>query len=179
MPTYEVTLPLEEGKQTKYFAIRKEDIYNKTPNGGVMQLNLIEFAEGTKVTGRVANLEILFFMPPKSTIDFDISLDKESYSPGDKVKLSLSSEETGSLFTSVKVFDITGMLKVPQYKQSPSLPSMVFLEREQYQLEITPGEFQLSNEYVEHWFETEKSNGYFETKGEEYYNLYTSLLLGV
>ena len=125
-----MTIPLEEGKQTKYFAIRKEDIYNKTPNGGVMQLNLIEFAEGTKLNGRVANLEILFFMPPKSTIDFDISLDKESYSPGDKVKLSLTSEETGSLFTSVKVFDITGMLKVPQYKQSPSLPSMVFLERE-------------------------------------------------
>jgi hypothetical protein len=46
------------------------------------------------------------------------------------VKLSLSSLESGSLYTSIKVFDVTGMLKVPQYKQSPSLPSMVFLERE-------------------------------------------------
>ena len=49
-----------------------------------MQLNLVELVEGTKATRRGStNLEILFFMPPKSTIEFDISLDKESYSPGD------------------------------------------------------------------------------------------------
>ena len=56
---------------------------------------------------------------------------------------------------------------------------MVFLEREQFELNVKNSEFWYCNEYVEHLFETKESKGFFETKGDEYYLLYTDLLLGV
>jgi hypothetical protein len=49
-----------------------------------MQLNVMEKTDGQRMSYEsLYNLEILFFLPPKSTIDFEVSLDKESYSPGD------------------------------------------------------------------------------------------------
>ena len=112
-------------------------------------------------------------MPPQSIIDFDLQLDKEEYSPGDRVTLDISTKDNGTLFTSLKVIDVSSLLRIPQYKHSPSLASMVYLEREMYELNINPGSFFYSHEYVEHMFESTKSNPYFQRKGEEYYNLYT------
>jgi hypothetical protein len=85
----------------------------------------------------------------------------------------------GNIFASLKVIDVSTLLKVERHKHAPSLPSMVFLEREVYELNILNSEFWYSEEYVENMFETKGTKGFYERKGEEYYNLYTDLLLGV
>lgn len=86
-------------------------------------------------------MDIDFFLKPKETIDFDIKVDRATYIPGDIVSLELSTKATGNLFTSLKVFDVSSLLEIPQYKHHPSLPSMVFLEREQFELYLKKGEF--------------------------------------
>lgn len=53
------------------------------------------------------------------------------YSPGDRVSLKVSSSHMiGGTFASICVTDVSSLLKVPKYKHQPSLPSMVYLEKE-------------------------------------------------
>ena len=75
----------------------------------------------------------------------------------------------------MQVTDVSSLLKVPKYKHQPSLPSMVFLENE---IDQEIGEFLYSNEYIDHMFETKNSQGFLDSKGADYYSLYTDILLG-
>ena len=102
-----------------------------------------------RLSGENVDLERLIFVKPMKTIDFDISLDKDLYEPGDKVTLNISPYYKGEVYASVHVVDVSSFLKVPKYKHQPSLPSMVFLEKE---VEDCMGDFEYSDEYIDHIF---------------------------
>ena len=74
---YKNDLTLEDGAQLEYFSISVDQIYENTPNGGVMILKLSD-GKNEKV-----NLERLIYVKPKQTIDFKIATDKDAYEPGD------------------------------------------------------------------------------------------------
>jgi hypothetical protein len=129
-----------------------------------------------KLVGETVNLERLIYVKPQSIIDFKISTDKAAYSPGDEVSLTISSEFPNPLYASIKITDVSSLLKVPRYKHQPSLPSMVFLEKE---ILDSPEEFLYSDEYIDYQFESKSSEGFLDRKTNDYYLLYTDILLGI
>jgi len=78
------------------------------------------------------NLERLIFVRPQETLDINIAFDKDLYEPNDKVGLKISSNAglDKNILASVKVTDVSSLLKIPKYKHQPTLPSMVFMEKE-------------------------------------------------
>lgn len=68
-----------------------------------------------------------------NNIKFKLSTDK-AYQPGDNVELNLNVAQDGrngeKFYASIVVTDTSSFLKVPKYKQAPSVPTMVYLEKE-------------------------------------------------
>ena len=96
------------------------------PNGGVLIF---------KIKDSIAkiNLERLIFLKPQSNINFEILSDSSTYSPGDRVEFDIRippSDEDEKFYASIVVTDTSSFLKVPKYKAMPSLPAMVYLEKE-------------------------------------------------
>ena len=65
----------------------------------------------------------------------DIITNEPDYQPGDPVKIKLNVdgrniESDEELFVSVHVTDLSAYYKVPKYKVGPSIPTMVYLEKE-------------------------------------------------
>jgi hypothetical protein len=69
-----------------------------------------------KLVGENVDLERLIYVKPQTTIDFSLSTDKDAYSPGDQVALTISSDFPEPLFASIKITDVSSLLKVPRYK---------------------------------------------------------------
>jgi len=107
----------------------------------------------TRNTMNSVNLERLIYLKPKLSPVVEIKTDKLGYRPGEKVKLSVSSNlpEAGSgvkYFASVKVTDLSSFLKVPSFKQMPNLINMVYLEKEVKHLNGAINEFNYWDEYL-------------------------------
>jgi len=130
---------------------------------------------------KTINLERLIFVKPQETLDISISFDKDLYEPNDKVAVEISSKAglDKNILTSVKVTDVSSLLKVPKYKHQPTLPSMVYLEKEALDQNQNIQEFLYSDDYVDFMFETADSQGFLERKSADYYLLYTDLMLGM
>lgn len=77
-------------------------------------------------------------------IKFKFSTGRTSFQPGDEVDLNLSVAMAGKdeqFYTSIVVTDTSSFLKVPKYKQAPSVPAMVYLEKELRQPDGQVNEF--------------------------------------
>ena len=78
----------------------------------------------------------MIFLKPSSHINFEISSDSSTYSPGDRVEFDVEVpsshdvDEDEKFYASIVVTDTSSFLKVPKYKAMPSLPTMVYLEKE-------------------------------------------------
>ena len=115
--------------------------------------------------------ERLIFLKPKNpALSFSITTDKEAYQPGDQVSISLqldntsptistSSSPSEKFLASLTVTDISSFLSIPSHKLQPSLPSMVYLEKEVMQLNGEVDEFQYSNEYLDGFFDVSQELG--------------------
>jgi len=87
---------------------------------------------------KLYSYERLIFLEPRSTLPFTISTDKEDYQPGDRVnvnvdfdpKLAESIGKDEKFYASITVTDTSSFLQIPKHKHMPSLPSMVYLEKE-------------------------------------------------
>lgn len=91
--------------------------------------------EPVKQTTPLVSLERLIFLKPKSRVPFTISTDKEEYQPGNEVKLEVQLDEAGEdaeekFYASITVTDVSSFLEVPKQKLMPSLPAMVYVEKE-------------------------------------------------
>lgn len=125
------------------------------------------------------DLERLIFLKPESHVSFAINSDSAAYSPGEKVELSVqipsslsSVDEDEKFYASIVVTDTSSFLKLPKYKQMPSLPAMVYLEKEIKQEQID--EFRYSDQYVDQFFDVTQNSK--DTKAQDV-NL--NLLLGI
>jgi hypothetical protein len=82
-------------------------------------------------------------------------------------------------FASVTVTDYSSYIEIPKFKHMPSLPTMIYLEKEVKQVNEGIDEFLYSHEYIDPYFVTEQ----FATKvsAEEQSNMDNKLehLLGV
>jgi len=84
------------------------------------------------------SFERLIFLEPRSTLPFTITTDKEDYQPGDKVNVNVNFDpelarfikKDEKFYASITVTDTSSFLQVPKHKHMPSLPSMVYLEKE-------------------------------------------------
>lgn len=84
-------------------------------------------------------------------------------------------ESDEELFASVTVTDVSSLLKVPSYKLQPSLPTMVYLEKEVKLVgedENIPDSLEYSNEFIDANFNLDATDN-----TDDYSNL--DLLLGV
>jgi len=105
--------------------------------------------------------ERLIFLRPKNTVPFSISTNKEEYLPGDQVNISVqldnstlaANDPDEKFFASLIVTDVSSFLEVPKHKLTPSLPSMVYLEKEVKQMNGEIDEFQYSSEYIDPFFD--------------------------
>ena len=127
------------------------------PNGGVLTLKISGNGTGGANSTKV-NLERLIFIKPKNSLPFTISTDKDEYSPGDKVNLEVKLDDKNTdsdekFFASITVTDLSSFLEVPKHKLMPSLPTMVYLEKEVKQMNGEIDEFQYSNEYLDASFD--------------------------
>jgi len=92
------------------------------------------------------NMEKLIFLKPKTKVPFIIQTDKDEYQPGDKVQLDVQLGETSAdseekFYASITVTDVSSFLEVPKEKHMPSLPAMVYLEKEVKQMNGEVDEF--------------------------------------
>jgi hypothetical protein len=84
------------------------------------------------------SFERLIFLQPKSTLPFTITTDKPDYQPGDKVNVNVNFDPSltefmgkdEKIYASITVTDTSSFLQVPSYKHMPSLPTMIYLEKE-------------------------------------------------
>ena len=92
-------------------------------------------------------------MRPSSDISLDITFNKPSYQPGDLVNMSLSLSDSApsneTFFASLTVTDISSYLSIPPDKLMPSLPSMIYLEKEIKNLNGELDEFPWSAEFLD------------------------------
>jgi len=58
-------------------------------------------------------------------------------------------------FASISVTDMSPFVKVPEAKHQPSLPAMVYLEKEVMTLNANVNEFKYSSEYIDHLFKSQ------------------------
>lgn len=135
---YEYAIELVDGAQLKYFSIDLKNIYEIVPNGGVMTLIVMEETDDIYNREFKINLERLIYVKPSQKIDFSLKTDKEAYAPGETIEINIEAPIVSDriIFTSIKVIDVSSFVKIPKYKHSPSLASMVYLEREVYELNI-------------------------------------------
>ena len=105
---------------------------------------------------------LIFVMPKKSYPEHAVSIetDSDEYSPGDLVDLQITInadqlenfDADEDIFAKVTVTDISSLLSVPSHKQQPSLPSMVYLEREVKLVGVdtsVPELLEYSNEFLD------------------------------
>lgn len=101
------------------------------------------------------NLERLIFLKPMNNIKFKLSTEK-AYQPGDNVELGINVAQDGrsgeKFYASIVVTDTSSFLKIPKYKQAPSVPTMIYLEKELKQPDGQVNEFQYSDEYIDSLF---------------------------
>ena len=140
-----------------------DEVHKSYANGGVLILKITDQVsqasdDPNEVNQkRTINLERLVFIKPKNTIDFDVFTDKEEYSPGDQVDIEVaipsSEDSTSQFYASVMVTDTSSFLKVPKFKQAPSVPAMIYLEKEVKQQDGAVNEFQHAQEYLDSTFD--------------------------
>jgi hypothetical protein len=65
-------------------------------------------------------------------------------------------DEDQRYFASVTVTDYSSYIEIPKYKHSPSLPTMIYLEKEVKQVNEKVDEFLYSHEYIDPYFVTEQ-----------------------
>lgn len=123
-------------------------------------------------------MERLIFLKPSKTIDFSIGTDEDSYEPGDKVGLTVTVNEEAAVnetfYASITVTDYSSFLEVDKHKMMPSLPAMVYLEKEIQTINGKIDEFYYSDEYIDNFF-----NKNFENSGDKDYDRNVDLLLGM
>ena len=118
------------------FAILKQDLYAKSPNGGVLYVYLQDkgnFDQGCEQDQIMLSRKI--FLMPTSKIDFIIAPSHESYNPKALVEFAIlmntfEPNDGEKFYASLTVTDVSSYLRVPKFKQGPTLPSMVYLENE-------------------------------------------------
>jgi len=93
---------------------------------------------------------------PDKKLGASISFEKENYQPGEEVTFKVEANDRGvpfekdeKVFASVTVTDISSFYRVPYWELGPTLPSMVYLEREVEQLNDDKGEFTYWQDYVD------------------------------
>ena len=65
-------------------------------------------------------------MKPKTEIEVNIKTDRAAYEPGDRVEVEIEASKTSidddeEVWVSIVVSDLSSFLKVPSFKQQPSL----------------------------------------------------------
>lgn len=123
------------------------DVYKESPNGGVFILR-------ANTPNKADKIERLVFLEPMEQIKVDVMSSEPGYEPGDKVDLrikagvpaGLNASET--VYASIKVSDLSSILKVESYKQPPNLQQMVYLEKEIKQLNTEIDEFLYADEFL-------------------------------
>lgn len=99
-------------------------------------------------------VERLIFLEPMEQISVDLLTTAAGYEPGDKVDLRIKAGVSANLnaseivYASIKVSDLSSILKVESYKQPPNLYQMVYLEKEIKQLNTEIDEFLYSDEFL-------------------------------
>ena len=102
-----------------------------------------------KIDKLLYSFERLIFLEPRSTLPFSITTDKEDYQPGERVDMNVNFDpslaesiaEDERFYASITVTDTSSFLQVPKHKHMPSLPAMVYLEKEIKQLNGEIDEF--------------------------------------
>lgn len=103
-----------------------------------MSLSVYEERSGYNSNRHIINLYRLINVKPSQKIDFTLKTDKKAYVPGETVVIKIEAPVVSErrIFASIKVIDVSSFIKIPKYKHAPSLASMVYLEREVYELNI-------------------------------------------
>ena len=142
---------------TQAISVDTQDLYDSVPNGGVLIFRVIQM----DAEKEVANFERLIFLKPKSTIGFSIDTGKKYFQPAQEdveVSVSLDSmpadTDDEKFFASVVVTDYSSYLKVPKHKYQPSLPTMVYLEKEVQHQNEQIDEFPYATEYLDDMFDS-------------------------
>jgi len=97
------------------------------------------------------------FVLPSHWIQADVLTSNLTYSPGDKVDLSVQVPQSGDFYASLVVTDLSSYYRLPKGKHPPSLPAMAYLEKETKPLNGKLGEFLHSDEYLDDLFRGVKS----------------------
>ena len=131
---------------------------DSTPNTGYAKEEPVKF-------GTMKKLERLIYVHPLHKLDFKIETNEEVFEPGQKaiITVKLPIQPSGKLesyekyFAQVIVTDVSSYLQVPKHKWAPSLPSMVYLEKEIKQDDEQIDEFLYSREYIDYDFYTSQA----------------------
>jgi len=136
------------------------------------------------------DLQRRIILLPDKKIGAKITTDKEDYSPGEQVtiqvelddKLSAHSlDKDEKAFASIVVTDVSSYYRVPKHQLGPTLPSMVFLERDVEQTATDDkGEFLYWQDFVAPFFSSANSetDPRLESQHTENFKLQSDLLLG-
>ena len=119
--------------------IDAEEIYSFSPAGGVLILTA-DSPQGDKILDGPFYERLIFLVPKARFTDSAVAIntDSEEYSPGDLVDVSINIDTAAlsafdddeDLFAAVTVTDVSALLKVPDHRHGPTLPTMLYLEKE-------------------------------------------------
>jgi hypothetical protein len=123
----------------KLITINTKDVHAFSPAGGIHILSVEEVDEKNP---QVFYEQLVFVQPQvrfnEQAVAIRTNYAEDAYAPGDLTDLTVTIDtaQLGNynsdedLFASVTVTDVSSLLKVPSYKQQPSLPTMIYLEKE-------------------------------------------------
>ena len=138
-------------------------MYVNSTNGGVLYISLLE--EGSHGKDKIDLKRKIFLMPPSKIDQFEIKPNKPSYAPGENVVINVLLDQKSlpdeKFFASIVVSDISSYQRLPTFKQSPTLPSMVYLEDEVEESD-SKGQFLYSGEFIDPFYKGEKNVDYEE-----------------
>ena len=102
-------------------------------------------------------MERLIFLKPKQDLQFSVETNSKDYSPGDQVDITVSvpqpSSKDETFYASVVVTDTSSFLKVPKFKQQPSVPTMIYLEKEIQNPDLSVDELLYASDFIDSTFD--------------------------
>lgn len=161
--------------------IAAEDVYEFSSAGGIYVLSI----ENSNSWNSLLYERLIFVMPQVRFAEQAVTIDSnaDEYAPGDMVDLqvTINTDQLGNfdseedLYASVTVTDISSLLSVPSHKLQPSLPTMVYLEKE---VKLVGNDWALTDslEYSDEFIDTNFNLDETDNT-DDYLNL--ELLLGV